>query len=93
MDDTSNEPQEPDSEMPEPAEPAEAAAETAGEATTQSLYGHPLAALGGALMVAGILVFIVLLGLDYIAETENPYRALVAFIGAPVIGISASFCS
>ncbi len=87
MDDTSNEPQEPDSEMPEPAEPAEAAAETAGEATTQSLYGHPLAALGGALMVAGILVFIVLLGLDYIAETENPYRALVAFIGAPVIGI------
>ena len=86
MDDTSNEPQEPESEVPEPVEAADPPVEET-EAITKSLYGHPLAALGGALMVAGILVFIVLLGLDYMSEAENPYRALVAFIGAPVIGI------
>jgi len=86
MDDTSNEPQEPESEVPEPVEAADPPVE-ATEAITKSLYGHPLAALGGALMVAGILVFVVLLGLDYMSEAENPYRALVAFIGAPVIGI------
>ncbi len=38
-------------------------------------------------MFAGIFVFIVLLGLDYLSETENPYRSLVAFIGAPAVGI------
>ena len=84
MDDTSNGPQEPESDLPEDIEP-----DTPPEngTTTKSLYGHPLAALGGALMVAGMFVFIILLGLDYLSDSENPYRSLIAFIGAPVIGI------
>lgn len=82
MDDMTNEPQDP------PVQPPESVSE---EATTKSLYGHPLAALGGALMAAGILVFIVLLGLDYLSDSENPYRSLVAFIGAPVVGMLGLF--
>ena len=94
MDDTSNGPQEPESDLPEDIEPEsdfpeDIEPDTPPEdvTTTKSLYGHPLAALGGALMVAGIFVFIILIGLDYLSDAENPYRSLVAFIGAPVIGI------
>ena len=87
MDDTSNDPQEPESDLPEDIEVEEPDTPPENGTTTKSLYGHPLAALGGALMVAGMFVFIILLGLDYLSDSENPYRSLIAFIGAPVIGI------
>ncbi len=85
MDDMSDRPEDPGGDK-EP-EILETQITGGDEITTMSLYGHPLAALGGALMVAGMLVFIVLLGLDYLSDAENPYRSLVAFIGAPVVGI------
>jgi hypothetical protein len=86
MDDMSNTPQDPEDHDAVEAPEAESTGSAENDYTIQSLYGHPLAALGGALMLAGILVFIVLLGLDYLSETENPYRSLVAFIGAPAVG-------
>ena len=84
MDDMSNETNDPEvNEQPDESVPE---TEVESDFTTKSLYGHPLAALGGALMISGMLVFIVLLGLDYLSDSENPYRSLVAFIGAPVVG-------
>lgn len=51
----------------------------------QTVFRHPLAAVGGALLVAGGALFVVLLMIDLTAASDNPYRALVTFIGAPFI--------
>jgi hypothetical protein len=51
----------------------------------RTLYRHPLAALGGALMVAGAIAFVILVAMDISASTDNPYRALVTFVAAPAI--------
>jgi hypothetical protein len=58
------------------------------ERETRSLYRHWLAALGGSLMLAGFLAFLILLIVDLTSAVDNPYRSIVGFIGAPVIGIS-----
>lgn len=51
----------------------------------RSLYRHPLAAVGGALIAAGAFAFIVLSAIDIASDVENPYRSLVTFVGAPAI--------
>jgi hypothetical protein len=57
----------------------------AGDVHPRSLYRHPIAAVGGALILAGGFAFVVLAALDLFSATENPYRALITFVGAPVI--------
>ncbi len=52
---------------------------------TRTLYQHPLAAVGGALIVGGVLGFIVLFFFDFFSPGENPYRSLVTFIAIPAI--------
>lgn len=54
------------------------------EVERRSLYRHPLAAIGGALVGAGVVAFVVLVLID-ITAPENPYRSLVTFIGIPAI--------
>ncbi|MBT8211897.1 MAG: NapC/NirT family cytochrome c, partial [Acidimicrobiia bacterium] len=56
-----------------------------GEPERRSLYRHPLAALGGALIAAGVFAFVVLAAVDIAFQGENPYRALVTFVGAPAV--------
>ena len=51
----------------------------------RSLYRHPLAAVGGALIAAGAFAFVVLSAVDIASDVENPYRSLVTFVGAPAI--------
>lgn len=55
---------------------------------TRSLYRHWLAALGGALMLAGLLAFVILFLIDANSNVENPYRSIIGFIGAPIIGVT-----
>jgi hypothetical protein len=55
------------------------------ERETRSLYRHPLAAVGGALVLAGVLAFGVLVVVDIFASGENPYRSLVTFIAVPFV--------
>ncbi len=50
-----------------------------------SLYRHPLAAVGGATIVAGVMAFVFLVFQDATAVTENPYRSLVTFIAVPAV--------
>ncbi len=73
--------------MEDPPEPNDSPVVGAPQ-ETRSLYRHPLAAIGGALIVAGIVGFAVLAVIDIFSPGENPYRSLVTFIGAPaVIGL------
>ncbi|MDH3397868.1 MAG: NapC/NirT family cytochrome c, partial [Acidimicrobiia bacterium] len=58
----------------------------APERETRTLYRHWMAALGGSLMLAGFLVFVILLIVDFTSGIDNPYRSIVGFIGAPIIG-------
>jgi hypothetical protein len=69
---------------PEAAEP-EPAADTGDEEVARSLYRHPLAAVGGSLILAGVFAFVVLVALDLTAGTANPYRSLVTFVAAPAV--------
>ncbi len=52
---------------------------------TRSLYRHPLAAVGGALIMAGAAAFVILVVVDLTSGTENPYRSLVTFMAAPAV--------
>ena len=45
----------------------------------RSLYRHPLAAVGGALILAGVVAFVILIFLDR-ALGDNPYRSIVTWI-------------
>ncbi len=51
----------------------------------RTLFRHPLAAVGGALFMAGGALFVVLLLIDLTTGTDNPYRSLVTFVIAPFI--------
>jgi len=52
---------------------------------TRTLFRHPLAALGGALFLAGGFLFLILILIDLSSDVENPYRSLVTFIAAPAV--------
>lgn len=58
--------------------------------TRRTLFRHPMAAIGGALFLAGGALFVVLLMIEFTSATENPYRSLVTFVIAPFI-ITAGF--
>jgi len=68
-------------------EPIDGSDATNGEEKVEvrSLYRHPLAAVGGAMVLAGLLGFAVLAFVDLSSPASNPYRGLVTFIGFPVI--------
>ncbi len=51
----------------------------------RTLFRHPLAALGGALTLAGGFLFFILLLIDLTTGSDNPYRSLVTFVIAPAI--------
>ncbi|MEW6050408.1 MAG: NapC/NirT family cytochrome c [Candidatus Zixiibacteriota bacterium] len=51
----------------------------------RTLYRHPLAALGGALVMAGGFLFLILLLIDLAAPAENPYTSLVTFVISPAV--------
>jgi hypothetical protein len=54
------------------------------EVARRTLYRHPLAAVGGAMILAGVVSFVVLVLIDLTAP-ENPYRSLVTFVAVPAI--------
>jgi len=58
--------------------------------TRRTLFRHPLAAIGGALFLAGGALFVVLLMIEFTGGAENPYRSLVTFVIAPFI-VTAGF--
>jgi hypothetical protein len=58
---------------------------TADTRQRRSLFRHPLAALGGALVLAGGFLFLILLLMDLGAHGENPYNALVTFVLVPAV--------
>lgn len=51
----------------------------------RTLFRHPLAALGGALLLAGGFLFLILILIDLSSDVENPYRSLVTFVAAPAV--------
>ena len=74
-------------ETPEPETPPTDPnpAETPVEA--RSLYSHPLAAIGGALVLGGTLIFVLLVGIDLTSCGENAYRSLVTYFAVPAVAI------
>jgi hypothetical protein len=77
-----------DEERREGSEPVEEPSERAGTELTEevrSLYRHPLAAVGGALVIAGMIGFVILAVVDLGPLASNPYRGIVTFILFPVI--------
>ncbi|MDR9450795.1 MAG: hypothetical protein RI637_06200, partial [Acidimicrobiia bacterium] len=70
-----------------PASEAEPREPEAPARETRTLYRHWLAALGGALMLAGLLAFVILFLIDANSNVDNPYRSIIGFIGAPIIGV------
>jgi hypothetical protein len=63
----------------------ETPSETPGERDRRSFYSHPLAAVGGSIVVAGLFAFAVLAAIDITAPAENPYRSIVTFLGLPIL--------
>ncbi|NOY54926.1 MAG: cytochrome C [Actinobacteria bacterium] len=59
--------------------------ETEPTIETRSLYRHPLAGVGGAIMVAGGLMFLVLVAIDMTSASQNSYRSLVTYVAMPSV--------
>lgn len=51
----------------------------------RSLYRHPLAAVGGAFVLAGSLAFVLLVFVDVTTGGENSYRSLVTYFAVPAV--------
>ncbi|MDH3500752.1 MAG: NapC/NirT family cytochrome c, partial [Acidimicrobiia bacterium] len=56
-----------------------------GDTGGRSLYRHPLAAVGGALILAGFFALVVLVAVDLSTRASNPYRSLITFVAAPAV--------
>ncbi len=68
-----------------PDDPSTDPAGPGRQVETRTLYRHPLAAIGGALILTGVLGFVVLVVIDFFTPGDNPYRSLVTFIGLPAL--------
>jgi hypothetical protein len=68
-----------------PVEPASSAIPPDQEAEGRSLYRHPLAAVGGAFVLAGSLVFLLLVFIDLTSPNENTYRSLITYFAVPAV--------
>jgi hypothetical protein len=51
----------------------------------RSYYRHPLSAVGGSLILAGLALFVVLVLVDFASPEDNPYRSIVTFMVAPAV--------
>ncbi|MBD3402893.1 cytochrome C [candidate division GN15 bacterium] len=51
----------------------------------RTVFRTRMAAIGGALFLAGGFLFLILLFFDLTASHENPYRALVTWVGVPFV--------
>jgi hypothetical protein len=51
----------------------------------RSLFRHPLAAAGGALVLVGGMAFVALVLVDFSGGASNPYRSLVTFVAVPFV--------
>ena len=51
----------------------------------RTLYRNPLAAVGGAITIAGGFLFIVMLLFELSSGEQNPYLAIGTFIVAPAV--------
>ena len=76
---------EPESMAPDASAPESIPSESAVEA--RSLYRHPLAAVGGALVLGGTLIFVLLVFIDLTSSGENAYRSLVTYFAVPLVAI------
>jgi hypothetical protein len=72
-------------ETPEQADAAQGDSEITPERVRSNLFAYPMTAIGGALIGAGILAFFVMLGIDLLGGGDNPYRAIITWIGIPFI--------
>jgi hypothetical protein len=57
----------------------------------RSLYRHPLAAIGGAFVLAGSLIFVLLVFIDLTSPNENTYRSLITYFAVPAVVIIGLF--
>jgi hypothetical protein len=58
----------------------------AAERIARNLFAYPMTAVGGSLIAVGVLVFFILLAMDLFgAGGDNPYRAIVTWIGIPFL--------
>lgn len=67
--------------MPSETPPSEPSVEA------RSLYRHPLAAVGGALVLGGTLAFVLMVVVDITSGSENAYRSLVTYFAVPAVAI------
>lgn len=51
----------------------------------RNLFTFPMTAIGGGMMAAGVLAFLILAAIDLASGVENPYRAIVTWIGIPAV--------
>ncbi len=51
----------------------------------RTLFRHPLAAFGGALIIAGGFVFLLLLLVDFTVGTKNPFTSLITYVVIPLL--------
>ncbi|MEN8113302.1 MAG: NapC/NirT family cytochrome c [Actinomycetota bacterium] len=51
----------------------------------RSFYRHPMAAVGGAIIAAGSLAFVILALIDATSPSENVYRSLVTYFAVPLV--------
>ncbi|MCJ7725026.1 MAG: GAP family protein, partial [Acidimicrobiia bacterium] len=52
---------------------------------TRNIFTFPLTAVGGGMVLAGVLAFIVLLFVDLASASDNPYRAIITWIAIPIV--------
>jgi hypothetical protein len=70
----------------EPAPEQESGGEIGGVTEARrNLFTFPMTAVGGGLIAAGALAFLVLAGIDIAGAGDNPYRAIVTWIAIPAV--------
>ncbi|MBU1226882.1 MAG: BatA domain-containing protein [Actinobacteria bacterium] len=50
-----------------------------------NIFTFPMTAIGGGMVLAGVVAFFVLMLIDLTSQTENPYRAIVTWLAIPAV--------